>query len=453
MFRPFLRLVSMSVLSARGSSVFPLVLVAFALLATSLGCERSEQGAVLLVSGDTSGWITPCGCAANQSGGLARRATLVREQSRDAALVLVDAGGSAVGVGPYQRIKLESVLRGMASMGLDVHNVGGPETALGPNDLRELSERTGVKWLTTNLEPEDGTPVGTRVFEASRGGLDFLVTGVVDAAMVESPEWRASDPIQAVLNAMKGRKADVRIVLAYLDEAGLRNLAESLPEVDFIIGGPTGQTISPTKIGPVTMMSATNKGKFMAYARLNRNHSNVEILESGIAEVASQLQEDTNQLANLKDYYHRLEDRDFTAAEAGLVSEMSDQGRDYSVAGTQACVKCHQPDDVVWSHSKHAHAWEVLVAKGAQFDPSCQQCHTTGYGITGGFENVQLSKDRVHVGCENCHGPSQSHVLDPKIKTPFQAKELCIRCHDHENSPEFAFDAYWAKIIHAGTQQ
>ena len=54
------------------------------------------------------------------------------------------------------------------------------------------------------------------------------------------------------------------------------------------------------------------------------------------------------------------------------------------------------------------------------------------------------------VGCENCHGPSREHVREPKIHTGYfaQAANQCIACHDRENSPQFEFDAYWAKIRH-----
>src|SRR3990172_11014673 len=37
---------------------------------------------VLVVSGDTAGWIVPCGCASNQSGGLPRRGSFVADRGR-----------------------------------------------------------------------------------------------------------------------------------------------------------------------------------------------------------------------------------------------------------------------------------------------------------------------------------------------------------------------------------
>ena len=54
---------------------------------------------------------------------------------------------------------------------------------------------------------------------------------------------------------------------------------------------------------------------------------------------------------------------------------------------------------------------------------------------------------RVEVGCEACHGPSAAHVGDPKARTALyaQARDRCESCHDRENSPQFAYAAYWAR--------
>ncbi len=128
------------------------------------------------------------------------------------------------------------------------------------------------------------------------------------------------------------------------------------------------------------------------------------------------------QLANLKDYYALLATKDYTVQEAGLVSTLTATDEDYSIAGSASCLQCHQQDQAIWHQSKHSHAWEVLVAKAAHYDPQCQQCHTTGYGLAGGFVNVAQSQSAVHVGCENCHGPSAAHVANPRRRTPFQSE-------------------------------
>lgn len=423
-----------------------------------IGCNSSERSLTILTSGDTQGWITPCGCASNQSGGLARRGGTIRAWEVSNEVLVLDAGGSAIdtlpssasSTGPYQRIKLTAILAGMQALGLAAHNVGGPETAFTPADLRELASETGVKWLSSNLLAEDGQAVGSRVILLERGGLRIAITGVIDPALVKHPSWQAQDPTRSVLSAFKDQSADVKVVLAYFDESGLRALAEALPEVDYVIGGPTGQCMSPTKVGSTTIMSATNKGKFLAEVTLVHDRAGFRELSSSIVEVTSEMPEDSAQLSNLANYYALLKEQDFTAEQAGLVEHFVARESGYSIAGSASCQTCHQADDATWHSSKHSHAWDVLVAKSAEFDPHCQQCHTTGYGRPGGFENVAKSLSLVHVGCENCHGPSQAHVNDPRKRTPFQAKEQCVRCHDHENSPEFQFDAYWTKVFHAG---
>lgn len=415
-----------------------------------VGCSRQPQLLTVYVSGDTHGWITPCGCAANQSGGLARRATLVHSARQQGECLLLDAGGSALGTSSYQRLRFEFLLQGLKEMGLAAHNVGKSETDFSPKDLQDIGTSKGITWLSANLTDEQGQTIGKPFLEVSAFGRRVAVTGVIDGDQVENPQWQTSEPVHAILKAFEGQSADIKIVLAYMDEARLRALAEALPEVDYIIGGPTGQSVSPIKVGAVTVMSATNKGKFLAKIRLNQSDKGLHKSLTEISEVSSNLLENPTQIANLKAYYKRLSELDYSATDAGLVAPLTDPQAGYAIAGSESCAKCHQPDDSVWHASKHSHAWEVLVTKTAQFDPSCQQCHTTGYGLPAGFDKVANSQSLVHVGCENCHGPSEAHVSNPRKRTPFQAREQCVRCHDHENSPTFQFDTYWAKILHKG---
>ena len=115
--------------------------------------------------------------------------------------------------------------------------------------------------------------------------------------------------------------------------------------------------------------------------------------------------------------------------------------------------RCHRRDAEIWDQSGHAHAWKRLQDRGEHVDPQCQSCHTTGYGLPGGFRSAARSADRTAVGCESCHGPARGHVLRPSERTPFDAKGQCLSCHDPENSPRFAFEAYWDKIRHGARVQ
>ncbi|HSI33974.1 MAG TPA: hypothetical protein VK986_10345, partial [Tepidisphaeraceae bacterium] len=199
-----------------------------ALITPATGCERATpvanpKSVVIAVSGDTAGWLTPCGCASNQSGGLPRRGTYLvglRGGGGGGANVLyLDVGGAAGGVSGYHRDKFEAILTGERAMGVVAHNLGKSELALGAEALRELAAKTGAPFVSANARSADGKEVAPEAREVERGGRAFLVVGVVSPRYATSG-ITASDPRAAVLEALakfpaKGKGRAV-VVLAYL---------------------------------------------------------------------------------------------------------------------------------------------------------------------------------------------------------------------------------------------
>jgi Cytochrome c554 and c-prime len=249
------------------------------------------------------------------------------------------------------------------------------------------------------------------------------------------------------ITAQRG-KYDAVVVLAYLPEDELIQLAAALPEADVVVGGPTGQSIAPRSVGPVLLASATNKGKFLI--DLEAAPAGGKIRWTGqVVEMGPAIPDDPDQRENLTRYLAELERQDFAASDAGLaLARSSGLPADYRLAGTEQCASCHKEDDKSWKNSGHAHAWQTLVAHGSQVDPYCQQCHTTGFGMPGGFVSARRSPSLAGVGCESCHGPSLLHSRNPQVRTPFAARDQCERCHDHENSPRFDYGEYWPRIRH-----
>ena len=129
-----------------------------------------------------------------------------------------------------------------------------------------------------------------------------------------------------------------------------------------------------------------------------------------VAELGEKYTDDETQVKHLHSYLSELERRDLPASETGLAPPAFEMPANFRIAGTNACRDCHQADCTSWSTSKHSHAWDTLTAKGYQVDPACQKCHTTGYGLPGGFESVGRTPALRAVGCESCHGPSHEHV-------------------------------------------
>jgi hypothetical protein len=413
--------------------------------------DRPAVPLAVVVSGDTAGWIVPCGCASNQSGGLPRRGTYVeglREELGD-RLIVLDAGGAPAGTSPYDRVKFEAILRGELAMGISAHNIGAAEAALGPDELQRLARDRGAPFVSANVREANDAAVAPSHALVETGGCRVLVIGVLGEEFA-TPELRVSPPRRAVLDVLQSaNERDAVIVLAYLEEDNLRRLAEMLPEVDAVVGGPTGQPIPPQSMGPVLLTSATNQGKFLvrldspASASPRQWTGRVEELDGSFADHPAQID-------NLNRFYAELAERDFTPQETSFVEPLLGGQPDYHVAGTASCRECHEDDCRLWHESRHAHAFESLRAKGAHVDPECQRCHTDGYGLPGGFLSVRRSPERRHVGCESCHGPSRAHAHKPEVRTPHytRARDRCTGCHDRENSPKFELESYWAKIRH-----
>jgi hypothetical protein len=312
----------------------------------------------------------------------------------------------------------------------------------------------GVPLLSANVRDKSGKLVAEPVRLVTAAGRRLALVGVL-AECYATAGLQISPPRQAAVEALRdvAGRYDAAIVLAYLPEDELRQLAEALPEADVLLGGPTGQPISPKQIGPTLLASATSKGKFLA--RLDAPaFGSPDRWKVSIVELSERFADDAEQRSGVDRFHLELGRSDFAPSQTSFVELLPpDLPKGFAIAGTAACKKCHEDECRQWRESKHATAWKSLRASASHVDPECQRCHTTGYGLPGGFASIrdgESPKDRVNVGCESCHGPSQGHVADSAVHTArfARAKDGCTACHDRENSPKFDYDKYWEKIRH-----
>ena len=423
-------------------------------VASNLSCQRGGAKAAgplaIVISGDTAGWIVPCGCASNQSGGLLRRGSYLSGLREEADVLLLDAGGAAAGASPYDQAKFEAIVRGELQMGLRAHNLGASEVGFGAKYLRDLTRTLKPPFVSCNVRNSEGELLVAPTIHVEIAARRIAVIGVL-SPQFQSGSLQIAPPLTALLEMLDRNVApyDHLVVLAYLPDDELRDLAAQLPEADLIVGGPTGQSIVPERLGTTWLASATTKGKFLV--ELRADGADASEWKGRVIEMNDSFPDDPRQWQNLEQFYATLDQRDFTPQETEFSKLLPGLAvPEDRVAGTIRCGQCHARDYHDWEHSAHAHAWESLRNTGAHVDPYCQQCHTTAYGWPGGFESVRHSLSLVNVGCETCHGLSQDHAQDPQIATTHfqQASQQCLHCHDRENSPQFAYDPYWSKIRH-----
>jgi len=143
-----------------------------------------------------------------------------------------------------------------------------------------------------------------------------------------------------------------------------------------------------------------------------------------------------------------------------------------SYVGADSCKKCHFKQFTSWKKTPMAKAFDLLKpdqaaeAKGKyKLDPKkdytkdakCVACHTTGYGLAGGYpaivegkawteEETKRAATMENVQCESCHGPgsltgpykkdnekfAKADVLKLGMIEP--TEENCKTCHNDKGA-------------------
>lgn len=101
-------------------------------------------------------------------------------------------------------------------------------------------------------------------------------------------------------------------------------------------------------------------------------------------------------------------------------------------ASASACPLCHQATATAWNGTAHAGALQALAAN--THNAACLPCHTTGYGVPGGFQAAETTPQLGGVQCETCHGPAGGHVGNTSAVSarPYvtPSAEVCGGCHN-----------------------
>ncbi len=114
--------------------------------------------------------------------------------------------------------------------------------------------------------------------------------------------------------------------------------------------------------------------------------------------------------------------------------------------GSESCKDCHEQEYTNYlDYSKKAKSFESIKKMEKKLTPeeyqSCFECHTTGYGKSGGFISEEKTPHLKDAGCEVCHGPGSLHVdsEDPEEINREIDMENCNTCHSKDRIEAFDF--------------
>jgi hypothetical protein len=355
-----------------------------------------------------------------------------------------------------------------AALGYKVFGVGEMDLNYGLDYLRETEKTYGFLFVNANVRQTAGGPLLFPPYTViEQEGLRIGVISVLSPAMkitsmsatpdqfvVDSPR----DALDKYLPELR-KKSDVVVLLAHLSSTETRELLVGMgdkdgnnPLIDICVEGQDiRQYRRLNKIGSVALLAANNQGKYVGQLDMTVDKKSHQIQFGEEPVTIYELDEKSPETTAVRD---RVTSFEAEAAKKAKEIPPDTHSRPLGSTsekflGASACAKCHSQDYQTYASSAHARAWQTLVEKGQESNSDCVGCHVVGYNHVNGYDRGDSQSGRnslYNVQCEACHGYGTQHVRDGQWVAA--AKSSCTTCHTAENSPNFEYASYWAKIKH-----
>ena len=213
-----------------------LTLLVFVFIVINSECFAKEE-LTILISGQSHASLYPCTCPHNPEGGVARRATVIK-QIRDEVdnVLLLESGISfsggkldTKGLDAQTNEKLsEYYLKTLSKMDYDAFLISSEEFNFGDKFLQKMIKKYSLPYLSANVGKKE---FKSYIIKEIRG-KKFAIIGLSDEGVIEKTKKVFIKPKKAIEKVLKeiaaGKKADFIIVLSSLD---LEQSEEILKEV------------------------------------------------------------------------------------------------------------------------------------------------------------------------------------------------------------------------------
>jgi hypothetical protein len=444
----------------------------------------------LYLGGRNLGLLEQCGCRSQQTGGMARRAALLRPRLAGPPMAIAVEIGDAV---PFDQkspaldrqkvAEADLALSLLAEAGTAGLSVSHAELAYGPGFLRDRAARLPANFhlFSANVEIPGLTlrPDLWVAPEPGRSGRRPLrIIGLLDPSnyhLGRALEYedatagiRIVDPVEALRRTTDGpRSRETLAVVGYISPTTVLRLVREFPGLPLVIThdyfrfnedrrlrferAVEGLSTFGLLDGTLVVQLQSDAYGLVRLGLLLRDDGSIAGAEIEDLVLDESVPDDPGVRARLDAHYARL------ARESGLadhppVGDLLVTRLQARFVGVGACAACHDSETEQWRTTGHAAAFASLLARNRQGVPGCFACHVTGYRQEGGYRTVADAPMR-HVQCEACHGPGRSHVAEPRrdniVRTP--PAVVCRECHNekHSDMTDANYEDYRRRVLHA----
>lgn len=219
-------------------------LVAFVAVTLAAPAAGAEQ-AGLLFTGRTHAMVYPCTCPLEPSGGIARRATAVKDFAQQKIpFILFDTGDAFAGglMDQYKqgdeldKARTEVNLKALELMGYSAVAIGDAELNFGWEYLQKIMATSKMAFISSTIRgPEAIKPFIIK--KAGRIGVGITAVSP-ESAQQKIPGSQFISPVEAVTQAvaaMQEKKCGLIVLISNLNEKESRDIVQAVPAVDLLI--------------------------------------------------------------------------------------------------------------------------------------------------------------------------------------------------------------------------
>jgi len=438
--------------------------------------EGRKPDLVLVLTGQSYGYLQKCGCSSPQKGGLERRYNFIESlRARGWEVVGLDVGDVPRPLPytptPEQTLtKYEVAMQAMKMMGYKAVGVGKEELSLPLlNGLTKYSIQKGNEYpkvhaanIMNRKEDFPGNDGGSALTESdiltSKSGINVGVLSVAGAELVLKNVDRSvtySPKTAAIVNGIlkdwkaSGKAPDVNVMLyqgpfewtepASNQKMDANTAAKGFPDFHVVLCNTPDDSDAPNMPtvvngGKTMICQVGHKGQSVGVIGIYKTAKGTELYYQRVVmteefETPADKEKGHPVLKLLQDYSDTVRDNDYLSemGKRKKLHAVQAQHKDAGFVGDNQCFVCHKEEWTEWSKTKHSHAYDALakIAKhpvGRNFDGECIICHTVGYEYQTGYLNEKKTPNLKNVQCENCHGPGSLHVSEETDNTKKNAR-------------------------------
>ena len=437
-----------------------------------------KPDAVVVLTGQTFGFVQPCGCSRPQTGGLERRAVFMDSlRAKGWPVAGVDLGDIHPEKSPVRdqgQFKYVATMTSLREMGYLAVGVGKTELS---SDLLALLAGYGYQkeqrpvtlagnavgfsggkvvprdqWFNPNPGKPGARPVVDLVEVSKVGAVPVGVAGVIGKSLAlaaKDGKWdetlaflEVQDTLKAAVAALSKHPLAPQLnVLIYQGSSeDAAKVAKDFPQFRVIL------CQADTDLAPLAPATAPGTNTLVVQVGHKGQHVGVigafktpdgsfdlkyQLVPMGEEYITPGKDEDARKankvLPILDEYARQVRAANMLASYPRVphAAQIQAKGQKPPLAlkyvGSDACKMCHAAEFAIWAKTPHGHAMDALEKVATrptlrQFDPECVRCHSVGFDHQTGYQDETKTPHLKHVGCENCHGPGSGHADNPRNK-------------------------------------